>query len=134
MGKSKVLFLILFIANCTASRYDTIKTDTIRATIDTETQIPERTRVLLGSQLDDLDQRLKESDIAYEQLQKRYDNLLVDYNEVRESYAKSQRDAGFKDTVKFQTTAIGGLILAGLLGFVLFLVYKGKVRIPGVLG
>jgi hypothetical protein len=131
----KFLLLSLVLIGCQASlQRDPISTNPIRETINTATEIKPTTRSLLSTQLDDLDSRLKFMNESYLQLEERYEDLQDAHKTLQNQFAEAQRDAGYKDTIHFFLWGLVGLIILSIMGYVLWLVGQGKIRVPGLLG
>lgn len=131
--KIQSIVLVLFFINCAgASVRETTSVDTLRTIVDSEPAIPERTRVLLRSEIQSLSFRLQENERQYKEQMEEFAELKSKYDSLYRQYSESQRDAGFKDTVKFQTYAIAGLIVSMLIGAILYLfMKKGTLSIGG---
>jgi gamma-glutamyl phosphate reductase len=69
------------------------------------------------------------------------ENLAIQLSKAKEEIenlnkllVEASRDAGFKDSFVFALQSMLAIMVLILIGFVLFLIFKGKIRIPGLIG
>lgn len=116
-----------------SSSTDTIAKDAIE-TLEQAPGVTEATKKSISSSIEILRKEIQNRDKLIASLQEELEVMGRQYEKLQEQFAEAQRDAGKGDGLIGLGYWILGILGFLLLFFILYLILKGKFRIPGLVG
>lgn len=137
-----VLLSFVFLSDCNSTQPMNSPLDAVKSTLESnlahaidsgDTQNTNSINLCLGS-IRGLESEVSKLRSDLQICNNEKTKIENEFKELMEDYAFLQSRAGRADMIDSQITWIGFLLVFVLIGSIIYLVYAGKIRIPGFLG